>query len=123
MNDNRRSPPARSASKGVHDSPLLALRAGLAFDSAPDQSYILAPTQCRIGRPCPFLQSQETQQMSMWSAQLLAFLRNEDGPTSVEYAVMLAVIVVFCIASINVLGNDAKSTFTTVANKIGPTGS
>jgi pilus assembly protein Flp/PilA len=83
----------------------------------------LAPTQCRIGRPLPLLQSQETQHMSKWSAQLLAFLRNEDGPTSVEYAVMLAVIVVFCIASINVLGNDAKNTFTTVANKIGPTGS
>jgi pilus assembly protein Flp/PilA len=39
------------------------------------------------------------------------FVRNEDGPTAVEYAVMLALIVVVCIAAITTLGTNAASTF------------
>ena len=51
------------------------------------------------------------------------FLRNEDGPTAVEYAVMLALIIVVCIAAITTLGNNAKSTFTSVGTTIGSTSS
>lgn len=40
-----------------------------------------------------------------------AFLRREDGPTAVEYAVMLALIVVVCIAAVQALGNNASRTF------------
>jgi len=47
------------------------------------------------------------------------FLTKEDGPTAVEYAVMLALIIVVCIAAITTLGQNANSTFTTVANTIG----
>jgi pilus assembly protein Flp/PilA len=36
--------------------------------------------------------------------QFLSFLKNEDGPTSVEYAVMLALTVVVCIGAVTVLG-------------------
>jgi pilus assembly protein Flp/PilA len=43
------------------------------------------------------------------------FLRNEDGPTAVEYAVMLALIVVVCIAAITTLGTNANKTFSNVA--------
>ena len=39
------------------------------------------------------------------------FLREEDGPTAVEYAVMLALIVVVCITAITALGNNANQTF------------
>jgi pilus assembly protein Flp/PilA len=39
------------------------------------------------------------------------FLRREDGPTAVEYAVMLALIIVVCIAAITTLGSNANSTF------------
>jgi pilus assembly protein Flp/PilA len=39
------------------------------------------------------------------------FLANEDGPTAVEYAVMLALIVGACIASVNVLANAAGDSF------------
>jgi pilus assembly protein Flp/PilA len=46
------------------------------------------------------------------------FLKREDGPTAVEYAVMLALIVVVCIASITSLGSNANATFETVANAI-----
>ena len=51
--------------------------------------------------------------------QIKRVLRNEDGPTAVEYAVMLALIVVVCLASIRTLGTNAKTRFTNVANSIG----
>ena len=46
-------------------------------------------------------------------------LRSEDGPTAVEYAVMLALIVVVCMAAIKSIGTKANTTFTNVANSIG----
>ena len=47
------------------------------------------------------------------------FLKSEDGPTAVEYAVMLALIVVVCIAAISALGSNASGTFDHVATTIG----
>ena len=52
----------------------------------------------------------------------LNFLKNEDGPTAVEYAVMLALIIVVCIGTITALGQQTNTTFTTVKNAM-PTGS
>jgi len=49
----------------------------------------------------------------------LDFLRREDGPTAVEYAVMLALIIVVCIAAISALGSNASSTFNEVGTTIG----
>jgi pilus assembly protein Flp/PilA len=51
------------------------------------------------------------------------FVRREDGPTAVEYAVMLALIIVVCIAAITALGSNANVTFTSVSNTLGGTGS
>jgi pilus assembly protein Flp/PilA len=45
---------------------------------------------------------------------LTAFLKKEDGPTAVEYAVMLALIIVVCIAAITALGQTASGTFSNV---------
>ena len=45
----------------------------------------------------------------------LCFLRREDGPTAVEYAVMLALIIVVCIAAVTTLGGNAKGVFSNVA--------
>jgi pilus assembly protein Flp/PilA len=53
--------------------------------------------------------------MNTWIAKVVRFLREEDGPTAVEYAVMLALIVVVCIASITTLGTNANNTFSNVA--------
>ena len=50
---------------------------------------------------------------------LVEFLRREDGPTAVEYAVMLALIVVVCITAITTLGTNANNTFSYTANVIG----
>jgi pilus assembly protein Flp/PilA len=43
------------------------------------------------------------------------FLKKEDGPTAVEYAVMLALIIVVCIAAITTLGTNANETFGNVS--------
>ena len=51
---------------------------------------------------------------------LLNFIKKEDGPTAVEYAVMLALIVVVCIAAITTLGSNANSTFSYVGSTIKP---
>jgi pilus assembly protein Flp/PilA len=48
----------------------------------------------------------------------VAFLRDDDGPTAVEYAVMLALIIVVCIAAVATLGSDASNTFDNVGNVV-----
>jgi pilus assembly protein Flp/PilA len=53
------------------------------------------------------------------SKWFLHLLQSEDGPTAVEYAVMLALIIVVCLGAITVLGQNANSTFTSVGNAIG----
>jgi pilus assembly protein Flp/PilA len=52
--------------------------------------------------------------------QVVEFLKKEDGPTAVEYAVMLALIIVVCIAAITTLGSNANSTFSFVGSAITP---
>ncbi|MCS6866466.1 MAG: Flp family type IVb pilin, partial [Gemmataceae bacterium] len=47
---------------------------------------------------------------------IVSFLKAEDGPTAVEYAVMLALIIVVCIAAITTLGSNANSTFSFVGS-------
>jgi pilus assembly protein Flp/PilA len=42
---------------------------------------------------------------------LVEFLKREDGPTAVEYAVMLALIIVVCIGAIRIIGQNANSVF------------
>jgi pilus assembly protein Flp/PilA len=46
------------------------------------------------------------------------FVQSEDGPTAVEYAVMLALIVVVCIAAITSLGQSAKDKFNLVSDTV-----
>ena len=42
------------------------------------------------------------------------FIRSEDGPTATEYAVMLALIIVVCIAAVTALGTKVQGIFTSV---------
>lgn len=51
------------------------------------------------------------------------FLVSEDGPTAVEYAVMLALIVIVCLTAIGTIGTEARTTFNEVANQLGGTAS
>ena len=52
-------------------------------------------------------------------AMLKRFLVSEDGPTAVEYAVMLAMIIVVCLISIQTLGSNTSTSFTNIANSLG----
>jgi pilus assembly protein Flp/PilA len=54
---------------------------------------------------------------------LSSFLREEDGPTAVEYAVMMALIIVACVATLTTLGSNSNNTFSYVATKATKNGS
>jgi pilus assembly protein Flp/PilA len=57
--------------------------------------------------------------LSQWvTKRVLNFLKREDGPTSVEYAVMLSLIIVVCIAAITTLGKNANASFSFVGSSI-----
>ena len=58
--------------------------------------------------------------MNKFKKAVVNFIKQEDGPTAVEYAVMLALIVVVCIAAITTLGSNANSTFSFVGSAIQP---
>ena len=50
--------------------------------------------------------------------KLVKFFKSEDGPTAVEYAVMVALIIVVSIAAITTLGTKVSSTFSGAASAI-----
>ena len=56
--------------------------------------------------------------MKSLALKLQRFLASEDGPTAVEYAVMLTLIVIVCLTAISSIGTSAKSAFTTVGSSI-----
>jgi len=50
------------------------------------------------------------------------FLVSEDGPTAVEYAVMLALIIIVCLTAITQLGQQVNTTFSNIKSAM-PSGS
>jgi len=52
--------------------------------------------------------------MSLVLNKVHRFLASEDGPTAVEYAVMLALILVACISIVTSLGTTISGTFSKV---------
>jgi len=57
--------------------------------------------------------------MKNFAKKVQRFLVSEDGPTAVEYAVMLALIVIVCLTAITNIGTNANSTFADVAAQLG----
>jgi pilus assembly protein Flp/PilA len=53
--------------------------------------------------------------LGKFARSAVEFLKGEDGPTAVEYAVMLALIIVVCIAAITLVGRNANETFANAA--------
>ena len=51
------------------------------------------------------------QVMLEFSRKVLRFLQSEDGPTAVEYAVMLGLIVVVCLVAIGTVGKEANKVY------------
>ena len=56
--------------------------------------------------------------MKKFAKKFVAFLKEEDGPTAVEYAVMLALIVVVCLTAITSVGTAASAKFVQVRTAI-----
>ena len=48
----------------------------------------------------------------------IRFFRREDGPTSVEYAVMLALILIACMAAITLMGTAMRGVWMENNNSI-----
>jgi pilus assembly protein Flp/PilA len=57
--------------------------------------------------------------MKSLASKIRRFLVSEDGPTAVEYAVMLALIIIVCLTAIGSIGTNANQTFNDVAAKLG----
>ena len=57
--------------------------------------------------------------MKTLALKVQRFLTSEDGPTAVEYAVMLALIVIVCLTAIQTIGTNANTTFNSVAKQLG----
>ncbi len=56
--------------------------------------------------------------MNALVSRMKAFLVNEDGPTATEYAVMLALIIIACMAAITLLSDALQSTFTNLSTNL-----
>ena len=54
--------------------------------------------------------------MQQLASKIRRFLASDDGPTAVEYAVMLSLIVMVCFAAITTIGANTKPVFTSAAN-------
>lgn len=61
--------------------------------------------------------------MKLLAKNVHRFLVSEDGPTAVEYAVMLALIVIVCLTAISSLGDAAKNRFEEVKASLSAAGS
>jgi pilus assembly protein Flp/PilA len=61
--------------------------------------------------------------LSRFIRPVVSFLKDESGPTAVEYAVMLALIIVVCISAITVLGTTANNAFSYAGTQVGKTAS
>ncbi len=57
--------------------------------------------------------------MKSLALKVRRFLVSEDGPTAVEYAVMLALIIIVCLTAISTIGTQASATFQNVADQLG----
>jgi len=54
-----------------------------------------------------------------FASRVRNFVVSEDGPTAVEYAVMLALILVACIGIVTSLGGSVSSNFNKVNTALG----
>ena len=68
--------------------------------------------------PLQFLSPQRYIDKTMNYLKLVVsnFIKQEDGPTAVEYAIMLALIVIVCIATVSSIGQSARGVFEAVAD-------
>ena len=56
--------------------------------------------------------------MATFFVRVRRFIKSEDGPTAVEYAVMLALIVIVALTAIQAVGTRTSATFNNIANQL-----
>jgi pilus assembly protein Flp/PilA len=56
--------------------------------------------------------------MKSLAEKVRRFLASADGPTAVEYAVMLAMIVIVCLTAIRAIGTNTSTTFNNLAKSL-----
>ena len=56
--------------------------------------------------------------MKNFVSKVSRFLKSEDGPTAVEYAIMLALIVIVCLTAIQAVGTNASAAFNDIATDL-----
>jgi pilus assembly protein Flp/PilA len=56
--------------------------------------------------------------MAIFMQRVRRFFKSEAGPTAVEYAVMLALIVIVCLVAITSVGTATSTTFSNVAGSL-----
>ena len=59
--------------------------------------------------------------MRSFGERIRSFLRSEDGPTTTEYGIMLALIILVAVGAVNALGTKVSTTFASISTAI-PTG-
>lgn len=70
----------------------------------------------RINGHFEFLTSENLMKSVITKVQ--RFLKSEDGPTAVEYAIMLALIVIVCLTAIQAIGTNASAAFQDIADDL-----
>ena len=61
--------------------------------------------------------------MHRFAQKIRRFVAAEDGPTAVEYAVMLALIIMVCFVAIRSIGTNTSALFQNAANSTASAGS
>jgi pilus assembly protein Flp/PilA len=59
--------------------------------------------------------------MRKYSEAIVNFMQREDGPTAVEYAVVLGMIIVVCVAAVAIVGTGASDIFSGASSGAGTT--
>ena len=69
-------------------------------------------------RPFGAMSYPSEEDMKSIVSKVQRFLKSEDGPTAVEYAIMLALIVIVCLTAIQAVGTNASAAFNDIANDL-----
>jgi pilus assembly protein Flp/PilA len=90
--------------------PGAARRSETGSQTAPDNFFLVSTTA--VG------DTKRRILMKVLAKKVQRFLVSEDGPTAVEYAVMLALIVIVCLTAIRSIGTNASATFNSVSGQL-----
>ncbi|TWU56479.1 Flp/Fap pilin component [Rubripirellula tenax] len=114
---NHVSPQESRAAKGYQGMSDESRKTGCSLtETIHFESFLKVVVACCLPN---MLSPREIFDMKNFTQSIVNFLKEEDGPTAVEYAVMLALIVVVCLAAVGTIGTNAEAKFTEVGNAIG----